>query len=287
MERAAAKSAGPPVERAHSRSVAGLRRDVDPVAALDAVAEFLDRFVAWPSEHARVASTLWVAHTYLIDSFDSTPRLAFLSPEPGSGKTRALEVIGSMVRRPMHAVNCSPAALFRSVSDLDRRPTILFDEIDTIFGPRAKDNEEIRGFLNAGHRRSGVAYRCVGLGTSQKVAAFPAFAAVAGLDDLPATIASRAIIVRMRRRAADEQVEPYRLRLHEPQGLAIGERLADALNPCPWSRSQTCRQAWWTGQPMSGNPCWRSPSRSTQHGHGPGMPRACTWSARPEAGTPR
>ncbi len=232
MERAAASSAAPPPERAQTRSVPGLHRDVDPVAALDAVAEFLDRFVAWPSEHARVAAALWVAHTYLIESFDSTPRLAFLSPEPGSGKTRALEVIGSLVRHPMHAINCTPAALFRSVADLDRRPTILFDEIDTIFGPRAKDNEEVRGFLNAGHRRSGVAYRCVGLGTSQKVAAFPAFAAVAvaGLDDLPATIASRAIVVRMRRRAADEQVEPYRLRLHEPQGLAIGERLAEALD---------------------------------------------------------
>ena len=54
--------------------------------------------------------------------FDSTPRLAFLSPEPGSGKTRALEVIGSLVRHPMHAINCTPAALFRSVADLEHRP---------------------------------------------------------------------------------------------------------------------------------------------------------------------
>ena len=231
MDGPATTPAGAPSHQVRASSTPGLRRDVDPAAALDAVAEFLDRFVAWPSEHARVSAALWVAHTYRIESFDSTPRLAFLSPEPGSGKTRALEVIGSLVRHPMHAINCTPAALFRSVADLDRRPTILFDEIDTIFGPRAKDNEEVRGFLNAGHRRSGVAYRCVGLGTSQKVAAFPAFAAVAvaGLDDLPATIASRSIVVRMRRRAADEHVEPYRLRHHEPQGLAIGERLADAL----------------------------------------------------------
>jgi hypothetical protein len=44
-----------------------------------------------------------------------------------------------------------------------------------------------------------VAYRCVGLGTSQRVVAFPAFAAVAlaGLHDVPDTIASRAIVVRM------------------------------------------------------------------------------------------
>jgi Protein of unknown function (DUF3631) len=218
-----------PYRRDREAHVAG------PAAAaqrqLDAVADFLGRFVAWPSPHAQVATALWVAHTYLIDEFDSTPRMAFLSPEPGSGKTRALEVIGSMVRRPMHAVNCSPAALFRSVADLEHRPTILFDEIDTVFGPRARDNEELRGFLNAGHRRSGVAYRCVGLGTAQRVQEFPAYAAVAlaGLYDVPDTIASRSIVVRMRRRAPDEVVEPYRLRYHEPQGLALGEQLADTL----------------------------------------------------------
>lgn len=202
-----------------------------PAAALAAVETFLARFVCFPSEHALVAATLWVAHTCLLDAFDTTPRLAFLSPEPGSGKTRALEVIGSLVRRPMHAINSTPAALFRAVSDGENRPTILFDEIDTIFGPKAKDNEGLRGFLNAGHRRSGVTYRCETVGNTQRVVAFPSFAAVAlaGLHELPDTVASRAVIVRMRRRGGGEQVEPYRLRVHEPQGLAIGERLAQAL----------------------------------------------------------
>lgn len=200
-------------------------------SALRAVEQFVARFVAMPSEHARLATVLWVAHTYLIEQFDSTPRLAFLSPEPGSGKTRALEIVGALVRRPMHAVHCSPAALFRSVADPENRPTILFDEIDTIFGPKAKDNEELRGFLNAGHRRSGVTYRCEGIGTSQRGVSFPSYAAVAlaGLHDLPNTIASRAVVVRMRRRGPGEVLEPYRLRIHEPHGLAIGECLAEAL----------------------------------------------------------
>ena len=47
---------------------------------------------------------------------------------------------------------------------------------------------------------------------------------------MPDTIASSSIVVRMRRRAPDEVVEPYRLRYHEPQGLALGERLADILS---------------------------------------------------------
>lgn len=49
-------------------------------------------------------------------------------------------MIGSLVRRPMHAVHCTPAALFRAVGDLDNRPTVLFDEIDSVFGPKAREH---------------------------------------------------------------------------------------------------------------------------------------------------
>lgn len=195
---------------------------------LDDVAAFLARFVAFPSEAALTAITLWIAHAHAIDAAQSTPRIAFLSPEPASGKTRALEVIELVVPHPMHAVNCTPAALFRAVKDLATRPTILFDEIDTVFGPKAKDNEEIRGLLNAGHRRGAVAYRCVGEGTRQKVEAFPAYAAVAlaGLGDLPDTIMTRSVVIRMRRRAPGEHVEPFRHRVHKEEGHQLRKALA-------------------------------------------------------------
>lgn len=112
---------------------------------LDAVLTFLNRFVAYPSPEASVGHALWIAHTHCMEAWHSTPRLAFLSPEPGSGKTRALEVTELLVPNPVEAVNVTPAYLFRKVGDEAGLPTILFDEIDTVFGPRAKDNEEIRG----------------------------------------------------------------------------------------------------------------------------------------------
>jgi hypothetical protein len=201
----------------------------DGAAALDDARAFIGRFCALPVEHAYTAVTLWAAHAWALDAFDSTPRLAFLSPEPGSGKTRALEILTLLVPRPMHAVNATPAALFRSVADPATRRTILFDEIDTIFGPKAKEHEELRGLLNAGHRRSGVAYRCVGEGTRQEVAAFPAYAgvALAGLGQLPDTILTRSVVVRMRRRAPHEHVEPFRARIHEPEGQKLGQQLGD------------------------------------------------------------
>ena len=80
-----------------------------------------------------------------MDRWDSTPRITFLSPEPSSGKSRALEVTESLVPRPVMSVSTTSAYLFRKVSDPDGLPTILYDEIDTVFGAKAKDNEDIRG----------------------------------------------------------------------------------------------------------------------------------------------
>ncbi|MFF2805755.1 DUF3631 domain-containing protein [Streptomyces sp. NPDC058000] len=202
---------------------------IDGAALLDEVEAFHRRFNAFPHEAAYVAVVLWDAHAHLLDCFESTPRLAFLSPEPGSGKSRALEIVETLVPNPMAAVDASAAALFRAVSGGDgKRPTILFDEIDTIFGPKAGENEQLRGFINAGHRRNRPMFRCVGDGANQTVQAFQSYTAVAvaGLGSLPDTIRDRSVNIRMRRRALNEKVEPYRTRIHEKEGFALRDRLA-------------------------------------------------------------
>ena len=198
-------------------------------ALLDEIHRFLGAFVAYPSGHAHVAHVLWIAHAHLMDAWESTPRLAFLSPEPGSGKTRALEITELLVPRPVEAVNVTPAYLFRKVAAEEGRPTILFDEIDTIFGPKAKDNEEIRGLLNAGHRRGAVAGRCVVKGKIIETEEIPAYCALAlaGLGNLPDTILTRSVVIRMRRRAPGETVEPYRRRVHGPAGDELRQAIRD------------------------------------------------------------
>ncbi len=204
----------------------------DGAQLLDDLSHFLARFVVYPSEHALHAHTLWIAHAWLMDSWESTPRIAFLSPEPGSGKSRALEVTEPLVPRPVHAVNCTPAYLFRKVSDPDGEPTILYDECDTLFGPKAKDHEEIRGMINAGHRKGAMAGRCVVRGKSVETEELPAYCAVAlaGLDDLPDTIMTRSVVVRMRRRAPTEPIEPWRRRVNEPEASKLRDRLMDWSN---------------------------------------------------------
>ena len=56
-------------------------------------------YVAWPDEHALVAATLWAVHTHALAAFESTPKLALLSPEQESGKTRVLELLELVVPR--------------------------------------------------------------------------------------------------------------------------------------------------------------------------------------------
>jgi hypothetical protein len=215
---------------------------INGAALLDDVDTFLGRYVIYPDEHTRHTHTLWAAHTHLMDCWESTPRITFLSPEPSSGKTRALEVTEPLVPRPIHAVNVTSAYLFRKVSDPAGLPTVLYDEVDTVFGPKSKECEDIRGLINAGHRFGAVAGRCATRGDNIITEELPAYCAVAmaGLDDLPDTIMTRAVVVRMKKRAPGENVQPWRQRTGGAEGRELGQRLAQWADTC---REQV-KQGW-------------------------------------------
>ncbi|MFJ2290466.1 DUF3631 domain-containing protein [Streptomyces sp. NPDC087894] len=201
---------------------------LDGATVLNDVETFHRRFNVFPTEAAYVAVTLWDAHAHLVECFETTPRIAFLSPEPGSGKSRALEIVELLTPRPVSTVSASANALYRLVDSAAGLPTVLFDEVDTIFGPKAGADEALRGFLNAGYRRIGGALRCVGEGSNQNAQVFGSYCAVAmaGLGSLPDTVLTRSVIIRMRKRAPNERVEPYRQRIHEKQGHNLRDQLA-------------------------------------------------------------
>jgi hypothetical protein len=193
---------------------------------LNTVRDFIARFVVLPSPAALNAVTLWVAHTHLIPDLCDTPRLALLSPEYSSGKSRTLEILELLVAGPMLSLNASTAAIFRSLAKGQR--TLLFDEVDAIFGRSGKDDpsEDIRALLNAGYRRGAVILRCEG--PSRNVVEFPVFAAtaLASKGDLPDSVMSRSIIIRMRKRLETEPISKYRSRRDAPDGHRVRETLA-------------------------------------------------------------
>ncbi|MGG7509379.1 DUF3631 domain-containing protein [Plantibacter sp. YIM 135249] len=198
---------------------------------LDEVKVFLERFIAYPSPESSTAHTLWIAHAHLVDSFENTPRLAFLSPEPGSGKSRCMELTEALVPRPVLSVNASVAYVFRKISDEAGLPTLLMDEIDAVFsGSKSDGNEDLRGLLNSGYRKGATAGRAAIRGKEIVTEEWPSYCAVAlaGLNQLPDTLMTRSIVVNMKRRKHGQIVEPYRRRVNEPQARSLTERLANA-----------------------------------------------------------
>jgi hypothetical protein len=200
---------------------------------LDAVVDFLSRFVAFRYRAQVIACALWVAHTFAIDASDNTGYLGVTSAEKRSGKTRLLDVLELLVAKPWRVVLPSEAVLFRKLA-ANPGTTLLLDELDAVFGPKtAAQHEGIRALLNDGYRRGSKVPRCVGEGSKQRVVDFDCYGAkaLAAINELPDTIADRCIHIRLQRRAKSEHVERFRYRDVAPDGDDLRRALADALAP--------------------------------------------------------
>src|SRR5262249_44080365 len=151
---------------------------VDGAAVLAQVSDRFRHYLVLPPGAAE-AFTLWSAHAHCFSAFIQSPRLNISSPEPGCGKTTALDVIATLTP--------PPPLLFRLVHQ--SHPPRPRDEVDA----RLPQAEELRGLLNAGHKRGACAYRCEGEGNAGRP--FRAFgpAVLAGIGQLTGTLHDRSI----------------------------------------------------------------------------------------------
>ncbi len=164
-------------------------------------------------------TAVWVVHTYCFDRFRHTPRLAFTSSDKRCGKTTALDCIDRLACCPLTTANITAAALFRTIELA--KPTLLIDEADTFL----KDNEDLRGAINAGHKRGGQVIRCVGDDAEPRAFSVFAPAAIAAIGALPGTIADRALRVRMQRTTRAERPEPVDAKA-EAEGATLARMAA-------------------------------------------------------------
>jgi hypothetical protein len=197
----------------------------DLAELLNRVSEFVRSYVVL-SDDQLAATSLWTLHTWAFEAADCTPYLRITSAEKESGKTRLLEVLSLIVREPIETANVTDSALFRLIGG-DITPTILFDEVDTIFGKDARERRELQGLLNAGYRRGANAIRMVGEGSKMQPKSFPVFApkALAGLStgQLPDTLVSRSITLGLKRKLASEPVERFRRKEAESAADSLKE----------------------------------------------------------------
>ncbi|MGD7708062.1 DUF3631 domain-containing protein [Microlunatus sp. Y2014] len=192
------------------------------------------RYVVLPDADAEVAVTLWIAATHAVPAWTHAARLVIRAPEKRCGKSRLLDLVEAMSHKPLMTANASSPAIYRSIGQFPNDPpTILLDEGDTVFGPKAgSDHEDLRGLLNAGHQRGRPAIRYdAATRRVERIDTF-AMAALAGIGAMPDTIEDRAVVIRMRRRAPGETVAPFRARRDGPALDQLRARLYQ------WVRAQ-------------------------------------------------
>lgn len=208
-----------------SRRPPATRRRVNLATLLTDVETMLRRHVVLSDDQA-VAITLWTAHTHAIEAADCTPYLQITSVTKRTGKTRLLEVLEPLVRRPWRTDRVSAAVLVRKIDA--ESPTLLLDESDAALKVKSDYSETLRGLLNSGYRRGGKASVCIGQGAELSYKDFSTFApkAIAGIGRLPDTVADRSIPIKLRRRMTSELVQRWRERDGRAETAPIAKALA-------------------------------------------------------------
>lgn len=202
----------------------------DGATVLDDARAYIRRFAVLPGDAEYDIVTLWAAHTHVYEACYISPRLALLSSDPGSGKTRVLDLLSQLCARARLELDPTGPALAAMISQL--KPTLLIDETDTIFGARGSSSakRQLRGILNSGYKQGAKLTRRNKNDFVEDIVFCPV--AFAGIGNLPDTLMSRAFAVRMRRRRTGEELEPYFPRLHQAIGTSIGEAMGQ------WARTK-------------------------------------------------
>ena len=189
---------------------------------LDRTEAFIRKYVAL-GHHESTALTGWVAHTWCLSAAYVTPYIFVTSATPASGKTRLLECLSLIVAKPLMTGSISAAALMRTCDA--EEPTILLDESDASFGGDREYAEALRGLLNTGYTRSGRATRLVPQGNQWVTKQFKTWSpkCLAGIGDhLPDTLRTRSIVIRLKRKKADEPVARFFLRDATAEAAELG-----------------------------------------------------------------
>jgi len=197
---------------------------------LEDVVAFFDRFMYFEKDEQCHALALWTIGTFVFEAFDIVAYVHIKSPEKRAGKTLCLDILEMLCNDAIAAANISPAALYRIVEK--RRPTLLLDEVDAIFTKgRAADpsKEELRGLLNAGYRKGKKVFRANRKGDVEEFSPFCP-KALAGIGDLPDTVADRSIVVALQRKPRSVTKERFRQRFVAPDALDLHDRIRQATS---------------------------------------------------------
>src|SRR5262249_2172939 len=151
-------------------------------------------------DYAAETIALWILHTWTVNQFSISPRIAITSPTKGCGKTTVLRILNKVARRPKRAGSISPPALFRAVEQF--QPTVLLDETEKYI----EHGSDLHALMNEGHCKGATVLRV--LGDKLELCEFNIFGAVAFCRNgkLPDDLEQRSIVIEMQRRLPGENL---------------------------------------------------------------------------------
>lgn len=179
---------------------------VDGPALLDALSSAIGSYVIMEKRFCDSAA-LWIVHSYMLDHFQVTPRLAIRSPVKRCGKSTLLDVFRCLVLKALPTSSVTASVTFRVIEK--HRPCLLIDEADMLL--RSKDeSKDLYSVLLDGHRRGGQTLRNVG--DEHEPRGFNTYAAIAiaSIGKLIDTLTDRSIGIDLKRRKRNEQVARFR-----------------------------------------------------------------------------
>lgn len=222
------------------------REPVDGEKILGYVHTMLGRYASL-SPAAQDAVALWALHAHVRDgegrlAWRATPRLLLMSSQPGSGKSRVLELLALLCPFTF-GLDTEPTAAGLAHTLDKEHATALLDEADVLFGS-GKRKESVRAVINSGYTRNGTVLRMRG-SKAERARVFGPMA-IAGLDvlekatgDSLTALLDRCIIVRMSKAGKgevhdlDQQAERAGSLLQQALAAWAQDHLIDVVTAAP------------------------------------------------------
>jgi hypothetical protein len=201
---------------------------------LDDTLLYFMRYVRFTTSAQAVAVTLWTVYTHCFgvgQAYSWVPYLLVTSAEPSSGKTTLLDLVARLAYEPLRAESMTPAYVGRSAGG----KTLLLDEVDGIYKGRVTDGDgaamDLRSILNGGFNVRGTYSRLIPVkGGGYEPKEWPTFGPkyLTGIGrDVPDTVKSRSIRIRLERKAPGIEVERARDRFVNRVAEPLRVRIVD------------------------------------------------------------
>jgi len=114
------------------------------------ILHFLERNVIFAESETYTVVAAWILLSWRIEDTHVAPYLYVTAPR-GHGKTRLLETLEQLVRRPLMAGYATRAGMIRCLDGSNA--TLLLDEAEHYVNPHEHHNSDMAAVLNAGYKR--------------------------------------------------------------------------------------------------------------------------------------